>query len=164
MTLLPDPLVKGIAAGERFERLSVVVRGMAHKMRPADEDMLQIGLTKLWELIVSGEEREDRYLVAAARNAMIDRIRYQKIREREKKVTDLLALQEGGSCQDSGEALDTDIEDLLAMLPAHLARAFRLHIFHEYTLAEVAKIMQRPLSTVATWIRKAKRFLRKELE
>lgn len=150
------------AMSERFYRLAPMVQGMAQRMRPADEDMQMTGLAKLWELIVDKDEERDHYLIAAVRNAMIDRIRYHKVRAIEKQVEDVCGSAEGGAGADA--LMEVDIVDLLGLLPARERVAFRLHCLRDYTIAQTARKLRTSERTVKRLIARAKSRLRLELE
>lgn len=161
MTLPVRPVCA--AHAERLERLRPIVQGMAQNMRPADEDMLSAGLVKLWEMIARETDAEDRYLIAAARNAMIDRIRYQKVRDRGKRIAEVCGLAESLAAPAAGDPLSVDVDDLLGLLPARLRRAFELHCLRDYTLEETARELGTSTRTVKRLVARARAALREEL-
>lgn len=159
MTILAEPEVS-VARSERLARLRTVVEGMARRMRPADEDMLAAGMAKLWELLREDYRPSNRYLIAAARNAMIDHCRHLNVRRREQRLEEVCGLDEPIA---RALSVETDIEDLLALLPRRMRLAFDLHCLRSYTLAECARKLHMSVRTVARLIAIARERLREQL-
>lgn len=144
---------------ERFARLKPIVEGMAYNIRPADEDMLQTGLCSLWEMVVRGEYQDNAWIVTAVRHDMIDRIRYQRLREKAERL-----IESSHQAQPDTEEKLRQVLDLLSVLPAALRRPFQLHVVDELTVAETADRLSLSTRTVYRRIALARRLLQKELE
>ena len=159
MTLRIEPELS-VVRRERFDRLLPVVRGMAQRMRPADEDMVASGVATLWELLWENPKESNRYFVAAVRNAMIDHCRYRNVRRREKRIAEVCGLQEGVARRETPEV---DVEDLLALLPRRMRCAFEWHCLRSHTIAETARKLDTSIRTVARLVALARNRLRREL-
>lgn len=142
---------------ERFDRLAKIVRGMAMKMRPADEDMHQCGLLALWEVLCEHGNHGDSYMIASARHAMIDYLRRLKKRILFELVEN--AISDGKI----DHSMDIDISDIMSLLKTKTRRAFQLHCLSGYTLENTASILGVSIGNVKRLVKRAKLILKREL-
>jgi RNA polymerase sigma-70 factor (ECF subfamily) len=161
-------LIEQVARGDRaalaavYERTSAKLYGVCLRVardRDAAEDILQDVYLKVW----NRAGRFDRtcgspitWLCAVARNAAIDWVR--------KHGAPVLpaADPDDASSADLGEAMEVmaadegraHIFDCLESLPDQQQRAIRLAFFDGSSHSELASIMQVPLGTTKSWIRR----------
>jgi RNA polymerase sigma-70 factor (ECF subfamily) len=161
-------LIEQVARGDRkalasvYQRTSAKLFGVCLRIardRDAAEDILQTVYIKIWD----GSGRFDRsfaspitWLCAIARNAAIDWVRKHGVPPLPTVMAeDTSEVDIGGSFE--AMAADEDrahIFDCLEALPPNQQRAIRLAFFDGSSHSELASIMQVPLGTTKSWIRR----------
>lgn len=167
-------LIEQVARGDRaalaaiYSRTSAKLFGVCLRVardRDAAEDILQIVFMKVWD----GARRFDRkfaspitWLCAIARNAAIDWVRKHGVPAPANTGADSVASSDiGGSLEAMVAGEDrAHIFDCLEALPPNQRRAIRLAFFDGSTHSELASIMQVPLGTTKSWIRRGLQQLR----
>lgn len=167
-------LIEQAARGDRkalasiYQRTSAKLFGVCLRIardRDAAEDILQIVYIKIWD----GAGRFDRsfaspitWLCAIARNAAIDWVRKHGAPTPSPQIAEEIG---DANIAGSFEAMMANedrahIFDCLEALPHNQRRAIRLAFFDGSTHSELANIMQVPLGTTKSWIRRGLQQLR----
>src|SRR5579875_1067172 len=111
------------------------------------EELKEAGELRFWELILSGKEHDDSYLMKSAWYAVVDEVRKRKVRGRVKYTSKDSILENGALKNDSSpEDLSVDTKDLLSILPENLREVFSLHAIEGYTYRQLAHRFNRPVT------------------
>ena len=127
-----------------------------HNMSDA-EDILQETLIRYLENrpVLENEKHEKAWLFRVAANLSKNKIAYNKIRQADQLEDQLIAQER--------EDL-TFVWDAVKRLPESYREAIHLYYYEGYNSREIAQILKKPESTIRTYLQKAKKMIRKEIE
>ena len=127
-----------------------------HNMSDA-EDILQETLIRYLEKrpVFENEKHEKAWLFRVAANLSKNKIAYNKIRQAD-QLEDQLITQEREDL--------TFVWDAVKRLPESYREAIHLYYYEGYNSREIAQILKKPESTIRTYLQKAKKMIRKEIE
>jgi RNA polymerase sigma-70 factor (ECF subfamily) len=136
--------------------------------RDESEEIVQASFLTIWEKREVLEIRTSlkSYLYTAVRNACLNVIKHEKIKQRH--VSEALAVSERSHDSVTHRVLSSELEDRIqtsmAKLPEQCRLIFKLSRFEELKYAEIAEQLNISIKTVENQMGKALRIMREELK
>ncbi|MDO3411387.1 sigma-70 family RNA polymerase sigma factor [Saccharibacillus sp. CPCC 101409] len=148
---------------ERIFRQSGKLYSIAFSYVRSDADALEIlqeTSFRAWTKRRSLREETlfDSWLVRILINCCMDELR------RRKRVVPLERVGEERAEEEMQSASAIDLERALAHMPRKYRHVLTLRFTHDMTLGEIARIMNKPESTIKTWLYRALKQMRTRLE
>lgn len=131
---------------------------LQHMQQEADaQDVLQDVFMKLMKNkpFFENAQKEKAWVLRVAINTCKDRWKYERLRKHE----ELFEAFEQEHKEESFEVLP-----YVMKLPQKYRDVIYLHYYEDYSVKEIAKILQKKETTVLTWLRRARKKLKEVLE
>jgi RNA polymerase sigma-70 factor (ECF subfamily) len=134
------------------------------------EEMIQDAFMKIWRNAASYDARKSRpftWAVTITRRTCIDHLRKRRRLPETTTMSDEAEVENSGgdSVRGLAEAREDSerLREALAQAPRRQRQALELALFSEMTHTEIAEVLQQPIGTVKSWIRRGLLDLRETL-
>jgi RNA polymerase sigma-70 factor (ECF subfamily) len=133
--------------------------------RDAAEETVQDVMLELWKrrdtLVIQGSPQG--YLFQSTRNRALNRLRHQRVENREEFDTDTLPAPASADSGASEREIERALRDAIASLPPRCRVVFELNRLHGLKYAEVAETLDISAKAVEAHMARALRTLRERL-